>query len=251
MQFLQVDTDIINELFAGEDGKKQYNPFKLNRAKNAIDVLLITDHITGVSAQAAYFFYNGEAEKALEHFKYHLNSENTPLGLLHNYVSLASSYGDFLSIKQAMELYLDSFDQPEKQVVNSIITWSLVYLDIDLLLKINSHTNETENTLKLIEQHAQNLKNAGISINSYRKVLFLAHLSYNEDWFGSLVINFDSYDDEVILRFGVKNALPADVRTMTDRLNDSILLNEDSNLTEETLNLTTYFYVERNSIGVA
>lgn len=242
----KVDTAILDELFLTEDRRKETSLFRLARAEKSVNVLMKGDFQAGIYCRAYLMHYRGDTKGALTYLEKNISKYGALERFCDGYIGISLDYGDYEQTLKAIKLYLENVKAPEDNIT-IIKNWLLIYQATE-----NIYPLDNINEIIALNQKQQNeLQKLGVSLDTYRRVLFLMRQVYNEFWYGSIITSNEYTDTDVVLRFEIENATPTDTRQMTNKLNDLIFAYDDEVFQSEVQKIVAYFSVARDSSKVA
>lgn len=224
----QPDVGYINDILANE-GRKNLDPFKMNRLNKAIQLLEREDGVQGIAARADYYTYNNEPKQALEITRKAIEYYGYDLHLIRSLVRAAieMSHWDFL--KTFLEGVLTSKSlNLENEFLDVYIKFSCLYLDSSGKFKDildAKRVEKREHIYSHIDVSNAQILDQGCTLEVYREVLSKSFRAIYDKYALHLETDFRAHNLQLIIS-NSHWSLEETVE-LTEDINNAILENSD------------------------
>lgn len=225
----QIDVGYINDILSNH-GRKNLDPFKMNRLNKAVQLLERQDGVQGIAARADYYTYNNEPEKALKTTLKAVEYYGYDLQLARSLVRAAVEIGNWNSLKKIFEdiLVLTPFAS-ETYFLDAYMKFSCFNIDnsgkFKDILDANNVEGRTQVYSYISSLHTE-LLSQDCSLEVYRKVLSKSFRAIYNKYSGSFMADFRIQNLQLIIsneHWSLEETLE-----LTEDVNNAIL--EDSDL---------------------
>lgn len=225
----QLDVGYINDILSNQ-GRKNLDPFKMNRLDKAVQLLEREDGAQGIAARADYYTYINKPEQSLKITSKALEYYGYDLQLSRSFVRAAVEMSSWDLLKRFLEDILTSKSLNfEAEFLDVYTKFSCLYLDNSGEFKHILDANNVENRDQLyshISMSTIHLLTQDCSLEVYRKVLSKSFRAIYNKYSLHLSTDFRARNLQLIISnnlWSLEEALE-----LTEDVNNAIL--EDSDI---------------------
>lgn len=225
----QLDVGYINDILSNK-GRKNLDPFKMNRLNKAIQLLERQDSVQGIAARADYYTYTNEPEKALKTTLKAVEYYGYDLLLTRSLVRAAIEIGHWESLKKIFEdILVLSPLASETYFLDTYMKFSCFNIDNSGKFKNILDANNVEGRNQVYSYisglHTE-LLNQDCNLEVYRKVLSKSFRAIYNKYSGSFMADFRIQNLQLII--SNEDWSLDETLELTEDVNNAIL--EDSDL---------------------
>lgn len=198
----QLDVGYINDILSSK-GRKNLDPFKMNRLNKAVQLLERQDGAQGIAARADYYTYINEPEKALKTTRKAIEYYGYDLQLTRSLVRAAIEISHWDSLKKIFEDILVSTPlASETYFLDVYIKFSCFNIDNSGKFEDILDTNNVEGRAQIYSYisnlHTQ-LLNQDCNLEVYRKVLSKSFRAIYNKYSGNFMADFKIQNLQLII----------------------------------------------------
>ena len=240
----QVDVNFINEMLVPR-GKKDLDPFRLNRLDKSISVFEKHDPIQGAGARIDYFIHINQLDMAAKHLEMAKRKFGFYEFFASSQVRIANRTTGWEGVKEAWNYYFNnlSFKEINPKEAMSFIkdcNWYAGY-DLPVFDEIEKvHFSDVQRLKLEIDGFANKLFEVNVSLSTYRKVASIITKTIYENY--RINTKHESHINEDMKIFIVyENWTDEEVLELTAKVNEAILAIDDVNFQVEADNIEVLF----------